>query len=198
MGRKRSNAQKERPPDPATILIAATAAQAVGTLAAGAEAQRVGEANAALARREAKLSRQKAQLERQKAERTAEAQRREARRRRGRSRAAAGGSGAIVSGSPIDLLAEQALEDELAIQNTLFEGQLGARGAEEAATAAEEEARQSIARGKFARRQSILKAGAQIGFGLNRAGVFDKDPTPSFSNVKNKPGAFNPDTSVFG
>jgi hypothetical protein len=116
------------------------------------------------------MSRQRASLERQQAASAAETEARDANRRRGRNIAAAAGSGVSRSGSVLDVLADQALEDELQQANTLFTGEIKGREADEAATVADAEAAQSIARGKAAKRASIMKAATGVAFGAHKIG----------------------------
>lgn len=103
-----------------------------GSVFGGFEAKRSFEAQAALARQNAELSREQAEAEAGRFERGS-------RRRLGAIRAQAGASGTTLSGSVLDVLADQAAEEEENRLLILFGG--------------EAQARQSEARAKLLKRQ---------------------------------------------
>lgn len=107
----------------------------VGDLLGGfAQAQaikRQTEFQQALFARRAAISRSAARAE-------AERRRRLAVRNRGRLLSGFAGSGVLVdAGTPLDVLLDQALEDELSVQQALFEGEVQATESESSAAAAQ-------------------------------------------------------------
>ncbi len=98
------------------LAIAGMGLQAIGGIASARATTRIADLNAALARSEGKTARELSEVK-------AEAVRREALRRQGALKASTAASGVLLSGSPLEVLADQALEDELNYRLALFEGQ---------------------------------------------------------------------------
>ena len=96
---------------------------AAGSVFGGFAAKQSFEAQAALARQNAQLSREQAEAEAVRFERGT-------RRRIGAIRAQAGASGTTLSGSVLDVLADQAAEEEEARLLILFGGEAQARQSE--------------------------------------------------------------------
>lgn len=143
--------------DPLTLAtIALTTANAVGQ-ANSARAQ--GEEQAALAERQARTAHSTS------ARRAADLRRRNDALLAAR-RVRYGKGGIILSGTPLDLLADAAAENELALQDVLYEGQAGT---------AELGLRADMARrrGRAAQRRGLLAAGTRL---LGDVGPFVRGP----------------------
>lgn len=93
---------------------------------------------------QSRLARQNAASARARAAAEAERARRDTRRRLGAIRAAAGASGITLSGSTIDVLADQAAEEELNRLIIIFGGEVQARESELRARAIEREGRSAL------------------------------------------------------
>lgn len=105
-----------------TVLSAvSTVAGVVGQIQQSRAAESSARYNAALAEQNRRIALQQAKAD----ERT---QRRSALRRAGSARAAAGASGLTLEGSALDILEDNAVEEELSALNIRYQGQLRARG----------------------------------------------------------------------
>jgi hypothetical protein len=105
----------------AEIALAASAAlSAAGAVAQGNAAKSAANFNAAVARQNADIARTNAEADSEKQER-------QGRLLAGRQRAAAGASGTTPEGSPLEVMADSALESELDALTTRYRGELQAR-----------------------------------------------------------------------
>lgn len=104
-----------------TILIAAAATQAIGSIAAASSQSNASRYNAQLADRNATVATQQGEV-------AAEQQRRVNQMRLGSIQAGYGASGVTMEGSPLDVLAESASQAELEAQNIKYNASLKAMG----------------------------------------------------------------------
>jgi hypothetical protein len=128
--------------------------------AAGAMQQAQAQADAAeyqaeVARRNAKLARDQAEVEQND-------QRRENRRQMGAMIAAYGASGVDMAGSPLDVLADTAIEQELDVARAGYRGELRAIGENDKANLAKAEASNARSAGAFSAVGALFKAGSSL------------------------------------
>ena len=141
--------------------LSAAASVASGVVGAmGAMQQGKAQSNAAtytaqVADRNAKIARQQADVEQ-------EDQRRENMRQRGAIRAAYGGSGIEMAGSPLDVLEDTAMEQELDVERIGYRGTLRALGENDKANLARAEAENAKSTGAIGAIGSILKTGTSL------------------------------------
>ena len=142
--------------DPVTIglMAVSTAMSAVGAI-------RQGNADDAAARAQAQATEQQAQGVRNRAQFEIAQERRAQRQALGQQVAQLGGQGTALIGQPIDLLADNAKQAELALQAIRFEGEIAARNQENQA---------ALTRfgGRQARREGFFSAGTELLSGATR------------------------------
>jgi len=119
------------------MLMAGTAVSAGASILGGLAAKRQGDFEAKIARQNATIA-----LQRSEAESVRVARDRD--RRQGLLRATIGASGVQLTGSPLDLLAEEAMEGEEARLAVLFGGEGQARNERIRATAAKARGRAAL------------------------------------------------------
>lgn len=139
----------------APLFIAQGVMGAMAALQSGRDQQAMANRNAAQARQNAVIAEQNAAAQE-------ESFRREARRRQGARRAAAGASGLQLTGSPLAVLQDAAMEEELDALELRYQGDLKAQGFRRQADADE-------FRGRIAKRNSISKAGMSLLGGFTNA-----------------------------
>lgn len=150
--------------------LAGTAISGIGTIArAEARADRA-EMNQALARQQAQRQAERASTQKEAAIAEAQQKRRQARRRLGRQEAGFAASGVTLEGTPTEVLADQAVESEIEIQQSLFEGELASLQSERQAQASRIEAAQAGSRASSARQSGLFEAGSTIIGGGIKAG----------------------------
>jgi chromosome segregation ATPase len=137
--------------------------------AAEARADRA-EMNQALARQEAQRAAERASTQKEAAIAEAERKRRRARRRIGRQAAGFAAGGVTLEGTPTEVLADQAVESEIEVQQSLFEGELASLQSERSAQRARVEAAQAGSRASSARQSGLFQAGGTIIGGGIKAG----------------------------
>ena len=148
------------------MTAASTAMSAIGAI-------REGNAADAAAKAQAQAAEQQAQAQRNVGQFEVAQERREQRRVFGQQVAQLGSQGTALTGQPIDLLADSAKQNELALQAIRFQSEIAARNQENEADLAR-------FRGRQARSAGIFKAGTALLSGATKiAGRFggDKDPT---------------------
>jgi len=136
------------------LIIAGTAVSAIGAIQQGNAAKAAANYNAAVARNNAIASRQNAEAQ-------AKRQEREARIRAGANRAALGGSGVQLEGSVLDVLEDNAMEEELDRLMILHQGELQASNFESSANLMEFEGRQAQKAGRFKAFGTLAAGGAK-------------------------------------
>jgi len=142
----------------ALSAVASVASGVVGAMGA----QQQGAATAAAANYQAQVATRNATVARQQATAEADDQRRENRRQLGAIRAAYGGSGIEMAGSPLDVLEDTALEQELDVQRIGYRGELRAAGENDKATLSLMEAKNAKKAGQIGAVSSVLKAGTSL------------------------------------
>lgn len=149
------------------LAIGGTAISAIGAISAANAQARAAEYNARTAERDIVVADQNRKLAIEQARIDAEDKRRENRRVLASMRASYGASGLELAGSPLDVLEDTAVEQELDAQRIEFEGR--ARGREGALQmlGLQESATLSRMEGRSARTAGIMGA---IGTGLSGAG----------------------------
>lgn len=152
-----------------TLLHAAVALMAVGTLSSAAAAQRQGEAAAQAAAFNSQVAKRNATLAIQQSQQDAEAQRRLAYKKIGGAVAAYGASGVTLEGSPLDVLEESVRNAEQDRQTILYKGQLRAMGYESDAALYEFSGENARATGNETATGILLSGGAQIAGTLGRS-----------------------------
>ena len=140
---------------------------AVGKLAEGAADARAAEFNAEVQERNAVIAEQNRQNMVRQSEIDVEEKRLENKRMRGSIRAAYGASGLEMSGSPLDVLEDTAVEQELDVQRVEHEGRVRSFEGSLEVLGLKEGAGLSRARARSARTAGVLGA---IGVGLGSAG----------------------------
>src|SRR5262249_17978648 len=133
---------------PAILAGAAGVFGAIGALQSGENAQKAASYNAALARQQADATLSQTAAD-------ADRQRRLGLLTQGRARAGYGASGITVAGSPLDVLAASAAENELDVQTINYRGNLRAAGLRDEAALDEFS-------GRTARQQSYISATAAL------------------------------------
>lgn len=130
----------------AEIAVAVQVASAAATLVSGVSTFIAKKEESKAFKRNARLAEQKAQLD-------ADRRRRQARLNLGATRAAVGANGITMEGSPLDILADNAAEEELDALIIEFNGSLEAAGQRD-------QARAASAQGTAALVGSVFSAGA--------------------------------------
>ena len=161
--------------DPVTIglMAVSTAMSAVGAI-------REGNAADAAAKAQAQAAEQQAQAQRNVGQFQVAQERREGRRALGQQIAQLGSQGTALTGQPIDLLADSAKQNELALQAIRFQSEIAARNQEN-------EADLVRFRGRQARSAGIFKAGTALLSGATKiAGELDfSNTTTGDNNIRN-------------
>ncbi|MGE5147403.1 MAG: hypothetical protein ACM3N5_11675 [Candidatus Eiseniibacteriota bacterium] len=139
----------------AIASIASAAASAAGAAAQGNAARAAANYNAAVARQNADIARANATADAAKQERQGDLL-------AGRQRAATGASGITPQGSPLDVMADSALESELDALTTHYRGELQAR------SYGQDAALQTM-RGKEAQQAGYIGAGTALLKGASQA-----------------------------
>ena len=152
--------------DPVTIglMAVSTAMSAVGAI-------REGNAADAAARAQAQAAEQQAQAQRNVGQFQVAQERREGRRALGQQIAQLGSQGTALTGQPIDLLADSAKQNELALQAIRFQSEVAARNQENEADLAR-------FRGRQARSAGIFKAGTALLSGATKIAGKLNEPSP--------------------
>ena len=163
--------------DPVTIglMAVSTAMSAVGAIRQGGAADAAAKAEAQAAEQQAQGARNRAQFE--------IAQERRAQRQAfGQQVAQLGSQGTALTGQPIDLLADNAKQAELALQAIRFESEIAARNQENQAALAR-------FRGRRARREGFFSAGTELLSGATRiAGMRDPKGNGDEPSFDTRPG----------
>lgn len=145
------------------IVAALSAAASVASGVVGAMgAMQQGKAQSQAATYQAQVADRNAKIARQQADVEQEDQRRENLRQRGAIRAAYGGSGIEMAGSPLDVLEDTAMEQELDVERIGYRGTLRALGENDKANLARAEAENAKSAGAIGAVGSILKAGTSL------------------------------------
>jgi hypothetical protein len=139
----------------AAASVASGVVGAMGAMQQGKAQSQAATYTAQVADRNAKIARQQADVEQ-------EDQRRENMRQRGAIRAAYGGSGIEMAGSPLDVLEDTAMEQELDVERIGYRGTLRALGENDKANLARAEAENAKSAGAIGAMGSILKAGTSL------------------------------------
>lgn len=142
--------------DPVTMMIAATAVQAVGAIQQGNAAKGAADYNASVLE-------QNAAIERQQAGAREEAKRREARQVLGAQRAAFAQSGGGMGGSAADVMRQSGMNAELDALTLRYEGDLRARGLQAEAASERFAGKQAQTQGYFQAAGSILGGAGKYG-----------------------------------
>lgn len=121
-----------------------------------------GQAQANASVYEAQVAQRNAKIARNQAETDQEDQRRENRRQLGAMRAAYGASGLELSGSPLDVLADTAIEQELDVARIGYRGELRAIGEKDKADLALAAASNAKKAGSIGAITSVVKTGASL------------------------------------
>lgn len=137
------------------LAAVASVASAVGTVVSAVGAIKQGNAAQAASQYNATVSRQNAEAVRADAAANAERQERAARIRRGQNIAAAAASGLALEGSVLDIMEDNAIEEELDRLTILQRGEVDAAGLLAGAEMQE-------IRGRAAQREGRLSAGATL------------------------------------
>lgn len=145
------------------ILFAAAAGlQALGQISAAQQRANQAETQARIQRIEAARANQSAREQRRIGEQESDRRERAGRAQRGASRAAIGASGVRLQGTPTDVLADQALENELNANLATFESQLRARELRRQEAASLTEANQLESRASAERTAGFFQAGSTL------------------------------------
>ena len=147
--------------------IGGTVIGAYGAMQAGAAGEAAGEYNARIADRDAAVADQNRQLNLTQTRIAADDKRRENRRVMASIRANYGASGLSLAGSPLDVLADTAVEQELDVQRVEYEGRVRGREGALQMLGLGEDAALSRLEGASARTRGNYSA---IGGGLSGAG----------------------------
>lgn len=145
------------------IIGALSAAATVASGVVGVMgAQQQAAATTAAANYQAQVAQRNATVARQQASAEADDQRRENRRQLGSIRAAYGGSGIEMAGSPLDVLEDTTLEQELDVERIGYRGELRAAGEVDKANLSKLEAENAKKTGAIGAATSLLKAGTSL------------------------------------
>lgn len=144
------------------LEIAAALATVASGVVSAAGAMSAGKAQANAANYEAQLADRNAKIARNQAEAEQEDQRRENIRQRGAIRAAYGASGIEMAGSPLDVLSDTALEQELDVARIGYRGELKAIGEADKAEMARVSASNAKQAGAIGAISAITKTGASL------------------------------------
>lgn len=136
------------------LIIAGTAARAIGAIQQGSAARAAGDYNATMLE-------QSAAVERQQTAAREDAKRREARMVMGSQRAAFAQSGGGMGGSAADVMQQSAINAELDALTLRYEGDLRARGMQTEAASERFAGRQAQRQGYFGAAGSILSGAGQ-------------------------------------
>lgn len=158
--------------DPVTLMLVGTAVSAVGSISQSQNAAAASRYNAQISERNALIQQQNATLARQQAVSQSEIQRRQAAKQMGAMRAGYANSGVAMEGSPLDVLAASAASAELDTLNTIYNGELKARGFENDAQGLRESAAMDRKRAKNQITQGYMSAGASLLMGYGSAGMY--------------------------
>ena len=143
--------------DPVTIglMAVSTAMSAVGAI-------REGNAADASAKAQAQATEQQAQAVRNRAQFEIAQERRTQRQALGQQVAQLGSQGTALTGQPIDLLADNAKQAELALQAIRFESEIAARNQENQAALTRFDGRQARREGFFSAGTELLRGATSI------------------------------------
>lgn len=148
------------------LAIAATAisgvTSAIGQIQQSQQQAAVAEQRAKMQRLEAARANQAAREQREIGQQEAERRRRQGRAQRGAARAAIGSSGVQLKGTPTDVLADQALENELNANLAKFEAGQRSRELRREQAAKLTQANQLESRADFVETQGFLSAGSTL------------------------------------
>ncbi len=145
---------------PIAVTAISAATTAIGALREGNAAQASAEAQAQIAEQQAQAQRNVAQFE-------VAQERRERRRALGQQVAQFGSQGTALTGQPIDLLADSAKQNELALQAIRFRSEIGAQNLENDAALKRFQGRQARSDGIFKAGTALLTGGTEIARTLN-------------------------------
>ena len=161
--------------DPVTIglMAASTAMNAIGAI-------REGNAADAGARARAQATEQQAQGVRNRAQLEIAQERRAQRQALGQQVAQLGSQGTALIGQPIDLLADNAKQAELALQAIRFESEIAARNQENQAALTRFDGRQARREGFFSAGTELLKGATSI-----RGELDFSNTTTGDNNIRN-------------
>lgn len=149
-------------PISASLMIAASAMQAVGAIQQGKMAEAMGKAQMNMANYNARMKELEADITRQQTNAREEQQRRQARQLLGKQRAAVAQAGIGWGGSALDIMEESATLAELDALTIRYEGDLKARGLLAGAEADRFAGGVAMAQGKAAKTASYISAGASL------------------------------------
>ena len=139
----------------AAATVASGVVGAMGAMAQGKATADAANYSAAVADRNAKIARNQAAVEQ-------DDQRRENVRQLGAIRAAYGGSGLEMAGSPLDVLEDTSIEQELDVARIGYRGELKALGENDKAELARVEAANAKKTGQIGALTAGLKAGTSL------------------------------------
>lgn len=161
--------------DPVTIglMAVSTAMSAVGAI-------REGNATDAAARAQAQATEQQAQGVRNRAQFDIAQERRAQRQALGQQVAQFGSQGTALIGQPIDLLADNAKQAELALQAIRFEGEIAARNQENQAALTRFRGRQARSDGVFKAGTALLSGATKIAGNLNEPSPKEEVPRTDY------------------
>ncbi len=143
----------------ASLLGGSAVSSAVGQIAQAQQQADVLEQRARLQRIEAARANQAAREQRAIGQQEAQRRRRQGRQQRGAARAAIGASGVQLQGTPTDVLADQALENELNANLATFEAGLRSRELRRQEAAKLTQANQLESRSSAVETQGYIQAG---------------------------------------
>lgn len=146
---------------PIAVTAISAATTAIGAI-------REGNAAEATAETQAEIAEQQAQGQRNVAQFQVAQERRERRRAFGQQVAQLGSQGTALTGQPIDLLADSAKQDELALQSIRFQSEIAARNRDNEAALTRFRGRQARSDGIFKAGTALLTGGTEIAEMLNR------------------------------
>lgn len=149
------------------IGLAAAGAVAGGTTAIvqGVQAKNLAEHNAQIAEQNAKAAEQSAEF-------NADLKRRQFQRLQGQQLAKMGGTGSTMEGSPLDIIATSAAENEMDILNTLYKGKIQAWNFENDAGVERYKGDTAKTQGLMQGTSTILSGLGSAGMQANKAGLF--------------------------
>ena len=151
------------------LMIAGAAVSAIGSIQQGRAANQAAQYNAAVMDRNAVIQSNNAILARQQGVSASEQQRKDAARKMGAMRAGYAASGVQMEGSPLEVLGASAAAAELDTLNTVYNGELKARGLENDAQGLRETANLDRMRGKNAQTQGYFNAASSLLTGAGKA-----------------------------
>jgi len=148
---------------PELFLIAATASKVVGALQAGRSEKRAAEYNAAVDERNAKIVKAQTAAD-------VERQRRAALRRAGSLRASFGSTGFAFEGSALDLMEDNAMEEELDILTIQYSGDLKARGLMDSAALSRQKGDEAVTASYWKAGTALLSGASDYYAGIPSSG----------------------------